>query len=229
MANSRRPPSALRVPSLAPTSPQGFRSRYVSGEYAVDRARPAAPPAPARSFFDTEAQPGQVLELERKGPISGPKDSPSASSREMDKGDFDDEDSSTSVFELQMDERSAVRAIPPPPPASLRRPTLPSAICEATSALHATDTRAVIAAFAGFGAPPTTLFQTPGYALHVLRRRRELASDLAYAKRGRSPDVALFASAMNAYEASAARAGWTILGALAFAFVALSFAALLWI
>ena len=149
----------------------------------------------------------------------------------MDKADFDDVSADSTVLELQVDpeERSAIRAIPPPPPSSLRRPTLPSAIAPTPNALMATRTSAVIAAFAGFGAPPTTIFQTPGYALHVLRRRHSLGSDLAYAKRRRSPDVALFEAAMGAYDASAARAGATILSAFAFAFVALSVAALVWI
>ncbi len=185
--------------------------RYASGEYLKADAS-------VRNLFETQPPSGAAFELERSGPISGPQEAPPPSSREMDRNDFNFSNAPPMALELER-ERSVIRAVPPPP---LSTDT-------AKAALVATKTQGVIEAFAGFGRPPENVFQTPGYALRVFGRRRELARELAYARRGRSPDVALFEAAMGAYDVSAAKAGATILGALVFAFVALSFAALVWI
>ena len=253
MANPRQP-RAQKVPSLLPAAaPSTSRRNYASGEYpAGEYARGST----TMFESEMPARPSATFELGREGPISETKHGAPPSSREMDGADFEDFDefdnddnTPSSVLELQMDglpireeawpkpaparlvgdieERSVAPAIPPPPPAALRRPTTPAAhAATTTNFLRAADTKAVIAAFAGYGAPPTSLWQTPGYALHVFRRRRELAQDLAYARRGRSPDVALFEAAIDAYDSSSASAGKIILGALVFAFVALSVAAL---
>jgi hypothetical protein len=252
MASSRRP-HALKVPSLAPSPLSGKRGRFQSGEYLMTdhvRAVAAEPEDTTRNIFDSELPTRMMLELERQAPISGSNEASPTSTREMDGGDFErDSKMPSCLVELEMrgmpirqeawpksapspyfgntEERSVARAIPPPPPSSaLRRPTTIALAVAPGSAFRATDTKAVIAAFAGFGAPPTSIWQTPSYALHVFRRRGELARDLAYARRGRSPDVALFEAAMDAYHAPAATTGRAIIGALAFALVALSVAAL---
>lgn len=249
MGYSHRPDgAALRVPSLAPLTQK--KLRYASGEFRMEiPAKDQVAVATVRNMFESEL-PQPHIDLERKGPISGPKGSAAVASREMEATDFDGASRLPAApIELQFvkahasemmfpkpaplprgmaaEEGSGVRAIPPPPTSALERKT-PTTIATGipTSALlRRPDTSAIIAAFAGYGVPPRSLWETPSYALHVRARKKELARELTYAKRGRSPDVALFEAALNAYDTRAARNGMTLLTMLAVTFVGLVVAA----
>jgi hypothetical protein len=127
---------------------------------------------------------------------------------------------------MPTESKPAFRAIPPPPAAGARnltpfggvrsptpyggtrKPTPPPTMARgSSSALRAVDTTSIIAAFAGYGDPPASIFETTGYWLRVRSRRRALKADLESARRRRSPEVSLFEAALDAFDARAARTG----------------------
>lgn len=78
-------------------------------------------------------------------------------------------------------------------------------------------------AFAGFAAPPSTIWGTPRYAVHVILRRRVLRIDLALARKRRSADVGLYEAALRAADDGSVRNGLiflVVLAAFAVLFVA---------
>jgi hypothetical protein len=155
---------------------------------------------------------------------------------------FDDDAPTDSMLELQMDGMKVTaeawprpRAVPPPlpqlgpPPTisktknrAIRPPPLPEASHvprHSPPRVAAVDEATAIAAFAGFGPAPTSIFGMPGYALRVRARKRTLRRELATARVRSSFDVALYERALASANASAVRAGYAMI-ALAPALVA---------
>jgi hypothetical protein len=72
---------------------------------------------------------------------------------------------------------------------------------------HVPDAHDRIVAFAGFGEPPTSVWSSPAYALHVMRRKRKLSEQLAIARLHHSPDVPVYEAALRTADEAAARRG----------------------
>lgn len=107
-----------------------------------------------------------------------------------------------------MAQTMASRWIAPPPSEPRSGPG------SSSSAHKAVDAHAAFVAFAGFGDPPSGILGTPGYALRVILRRRALRSDLALARRRRSPDVGLYEASLRMADKGALRTGmalWAIM------------------
>jgi hypothetical protein len=84
-----------------------------------------------------------------------------------------------------------------------------------SASFAAVDPHAAMLAFAGFAAPPSTIWGTPGYAARVMLRRRTLRIDLALARKRRSADVGLYEAALRAADDAAVRNGVIFLAAVA--------------
>lgn len=79
-----------------------------------------------------------------------------------------------------------------------------------SSSHEVVDTHAALAAFAGFGDPPSGILDTPTYAMRVIMRRRALKADLARARLRRSPDVGLYEASLRTADAGAVRMGLVV-------------------
>jgi hypothetical protein len=100
--------------------------------------------------------------------------------------------------------------VPPPAPLNVAPPRTPSR----TSSGTAIDPHAVFVAFAKFGPPPQTIWQSPAYAIRVMKRRRVLVRELADARRRGSKDVGLYEAALRTAESGAVRAGIAVMIAM---------------
>ncbi|HSO34187.1 MAG TPA: hypothetical protein VLT33_16745 [Labilithrix sp.] len=76
------------------------------------------------------------------------------------------------------------------------------------------DTHAAFVAFAGFGDAPAGILGTPGYAVRVILRKRELRADLARARVRRSQDVSLYEASLRTSDDGAVRNGLVLMAAL---------------
>jgi hypothetical protein len=94
-----------------------------------------------------------------------------------------------------------------------------------SSVLLEDQTRAALRAFAGFGAPPSSLLGTPAYALRVIARRRKLLRGLIIAWSRNSADAEVYAAALDNVDEESYERGIRLI-ALASLAVALSAAAL---
>lgn len=90
------------------------------------------------------------------------------------------------------------------PPPVLRVPTPPAPFRRPRSQI---DPALAVAAFAGFRDPPTKVWETPSYALHVFLRRRALAVQFRNAQREESPDLALYEAALHVADDAAFKQG----------------------
>ena len=103
--------------------------------------------------------------------------------------------------------------LPPAPPwptasAGPRRAPMPSGDQKIS------DTHAAFVAFAGFGDSPAGLLGTPGYAVRVLLRKRELRGDLARARLRHSHDVGLYEASLRTSDDVAVRNGLVLMAML---------------
>jgi hypothetical protein len=217
--------AAVRVPA----SPKIEAPRETNDIYSLD---------------DPENEVTAKLELDRQSPVSGPGGTGHrVATRLVDADDFDEVPES--MLELQMGgmqireeawpkskpgqakpmpkvgpravSHDHLRAIPPP--AFSQMPTSQS------TAVVTQDTRTVFAAFAGFGDPPRSLFEAPGYAFRVLVRRRVLVRELEHARKHRRADVALYEQALKSADHSAIRRGYAVVVGLFVLVFAAAFAA----
>ncbi|HEY8078475.1 MAG TPA: hypothetical protein VIF62_30305 [Labilithrix sp.] len=92
-------------------------------------------------------------------------------------------------------------------PSSGGMPAAHSPLRTTGSAMNAVDPHAVYVAFAKFGDPPATIWQSPRYAVHVMRRKRTLERELECARRRGSHDVALYEAALRTADTGSVRAG----------------------
>lgn len=170
---------------------------------------------------DPEDEVTAQIELDRQGPVSSPGSTGHRGGvRLVDAYDFNSMPPS-GLLELQsrrpperaalpptpklprkLVEDDALRAIPPPPASTARG---------AAAAVATSDTRTVLAAFAGFGDPPQSVFSTPSYALRVFLRRRAMKRDLALALQHRKADVPLYEEALKSADAAAVRTGYAMM------------------
>lgn len=65
---------------------------------------------------------------------------------------------------------------------------------------------------AAFGDPPTQLWQSPGYAVRVILRKRELQAERAALRAPTPGDLALYDAALKSEDARAVSAGLVIIG-----------------
>ncbi len=113
------------------------------------------------------------------------------------------------------DEPKGGGATTTPTPAQPVAAAAASAIVPVT--LHAAEkppiavANAAIAAFAGYGSPPSTLWDMPRYALHAYARTNLLRRELGDARAGRSPDVGLYEAALRMSDRKAIRLGISII------------------
>ena len=68
--------------------------------------------------------------------------------------------------------------------------------------------------FAGFRDPPASKWEWPTYALHVLKRKRELRAGLATARRFRPADVAVYEASLRMADERVVLLGLAMLGGL---------------
>ncbi len=163
----------------------------------------------------TARGPGAVASASGEYPITAPR----SFGRELDDLELDlDDDADADALELECmpsSHRTQDTAFSPmlPPaldagaPTHLRGIDGPPPRRATPSSQHAIDPHAALVAFAGFGAPPATLWGTPAYAVRVVERRRVLRAALGRARSLRSHDVGLYEAALEAADDDAVRKG----------------------
>ena len=145
---------------------------------------------------------GPDLELDSTGPIS------SAQSPAMTGG-------------VELEELHWLSSRPPAANSAETTPTIPKVQYAPPSrprapvGVRVVDRRVALAQLAGFGAPPTSVFGTPAYALRVLVRRRVLAGNLERARRYHTHDATVFEEALSSANDSAVSTGLALLLTLA--------------
>jgi hypothetical protein len=109
-------------------------------------------------------------------------------------------------------------ALPPGEQAKLGEVNAPTSSRSISWSQRGSDPHAAVLAFAGYGAPPSSLWKTPAYAMRVIERRRILRAALVRARSLRSQDVALYEASLEVADEDAVRKG-TVLGLSAVAIV----------
>lgn len=175
------------------------------------RALPAAPP---RAQDETPTVSGEYRAVgPRSLPAAPPLEPPSGrygtvpeSRRVLDEYDFDIH--AWGALELE-DERRR-RSLEPPPASSFKTP--PRRTISSSSSIVAIDPHAMLVAYAGFGADPTSLWAMPRYALHARRRRHALLRELEIAKKHKPQEVGTIEAALRTMDTTAVRKGLVLLG-----------------
>lgn len=73
----------------------------------------------------------------------------------------------------------------------------------------------IIEDFAKFGPSPETIWQTPGYALHVRARKAQLKQELGLHRERRPSDVQLYEKALAHIDDDGVRRGWMVMSGAA--------------
>lgn len=212
------PPPLPPEPEVPPREMRAVRPRRAGSEYLDERDGPVSAPVIEIEAFDEPAAPEAEAELEEPEPDS--------------------------LTDMMYGTRLRAEAWPKPPVPFVPRPSpVPSLNAirpppgpllpppsratppplRTSSALGPVQTGEVIAAFAGFGPPPSSILGAPSYAFHALGRRRVLSRGLAQARRHGSPDVALYEQALRQMDRGAMVRGFAALAIAAIAGAALVF------
>lgn len=184
------------------------------------RSLPAA--LPTRSADERPSISGEYrISITPAEPPSGRYGTPPVSNRVLDEYDFDIH--AWGALELE-DERRR-RSLEPPPPASFTPAEKAPRRTTSSSTIAAIDPHAMIVAFAGFGADPSSIWATPRYAFRAMRRKRALLRDLEIAREHRPQEAGTIEAALRTMDATSVRRGFILVAAYVVLVAALLFAA----
>ncbi len=202
MAGPLSRPSTARQPAQAPASsprPSSSKTKRVVEPVVHFTPQPMqAPELPGQAGAATEDQ-GTPLELIEPAPVSSP--SPASQNEHSLVRRISSTTTAVTSDGLSFDDE---------PPASSRSGRAVG-MSPVVAAANVDPKRPGIFAFAGFGLPPSSWKDLPGYALHVLARRRALRRDLETARRYRASDVDLYEAALHSADIDAFRRGLALI------------------
>jgi len=224
MAGPLSRPSTARQPAQAPaSSPRPSSSKVKRVVEPVVHFTPQPMQAPELPGHASGALEDQGTPFELAGEEPPPLSSPSPASQ--NEHSLVRRISSTTTAAVSSDGLS----FDDEPPASSRSGRAVG-MSPLVAAANVDPKRPGIFAFAGFGLPPSSWKDLPGYAIHVLARRRALRRDLETARRYRASDVDLYEAALHSADLDAFRRGLALIIAVvgfALAAAALAISAIL--